>query len=155
MNYNTPQMTVQEHQMALYNKLRMGYNLCIEHPTLTCTPIHFLVMSENDRKKYLIQDTKNESYRMLVINYSVSLIGNKKNDKYSLYFYPPTGKQGEVNKFIEDNQDIINKLYKARNKAYAHFDVDFENQTEKIEYFEIKKIIDFIGTVLPVTQEKI
>ena len=90
---------------------------------------------------------------MLVTNYSIALVGYKKNDKYSLYFYPPEGKEQEVKDFIEQNKNVIEKLYKARNKVYAHFDVDYEEQIEKIEYNEIKKIVDFVGSVLPVIND--
>lgn len=153
MEYEIPKMTVQQHQIALHHKLKTGYNLCIANPTMTCNPIYFFSLPREEQEKFLIYDTKTESYRMLVTNYSIALVGYKKNDKYSLYFYPPEGKEQEVKDFIEQNKNVIEKLYKARNKVYAHFDVDYEEQTEKIEYSEIKKIVDFVGSVLPVVND--
>lgn len=148
MQVEIPKLDVLQHQVALLSKLKMGYDLCVKNPTITCNPIYFFNYPKEEQEKFLIYDTKSESYRMLVVNYLIALIGYKKNDKYSIFYYPPKGQDENIKKFIEENKPILEKIYKTRNKIYSHFDVDFEDQTQKIEFEEIKKIIDFIDSVL-------
>ena len=143
-----PEMNIEQHQIALLSKLKMGYDLCVKNPTITCNPIYFFNTSKEEQEKFLLYDTKSESYRMRALNYLIELIGYEKNDKYSIFHYPPKGQEKIINDFIEENKSVIEKIYKTRNKIYSHFDIDFEKETQRIEFEEIKRIIDFIESVL-------
>ena len=63
-----PEMNIEQHQIALLSKLKMGYDLCVKNPTITCNPIYFFNTSKEEQEKFLLYDTKSESYRMLVVN---------------------------------------------------------------------------------------
>ncbi len=147
-NFEIPQFTIEDSQKALFSMLKFGFELCLKTPKITCDRYHFAFAPEEEKRKFLEYDTKCESYRMLVFNYLIALIGNRKNDKCSIYHYPPAGKEDEIKNFLEINKELIEKIYQARNKIYSHFDVDFGKNTEIIENCEMQKIIDFIQTVL-------
>ena len=141
-------MDIPEHQLAILSMIKIGYDLCVQNPLPHCEPEQFYSMTKVEQENYLKYETKCECYRMLVFNYLVALIGYKKNDKCSIYHHPPKGKEQLVKDFVDNNKDVIDKIYISRDKVYSHFDEDFAKEIKRIEYDEVKKIIDFIYSVL-------
>ena len=136
---------VLEIQMALLNKINFAFELLLglNREGCPCSLVGCLEM-----------DTKGESYRMLIVNYLVALIGNRKNDKVSIWHNSVGEKKEQIEKFHIDNADGIKNLYNTRDKIYAHFDTDYDSVLKNIEYDFIKACIDFLNEVLEYQGDK-
>lgn len=142
-------LSIKHFQIALYNKVRVGYELCKKYPIKVYPMSFFDKLTKEEQFQALAYDTIAESYRMLVANYLIALIGYKKNDTSSLYHHPVQGKEEKIYKFVEENRLLVDKIYKIRNKVYAHYDVKFKASSDDlIQYEELEKIINFIAEVL-------
>lgn len=86
------------------------------------------VLSFEERDFYMDMHVKAESYRMLIVNYLLALLGNKKNDKLSI---PNNARENEkemVENFCNEYKTELNQLYKVRDKFYTYYECSTENK---------------------------
>lgn len=123
-------------QGALINKVEMAYQLFKKKQE------EYTIIANTE--EFLLSDVKKESYRMLIINYLIVLLGDGKNDKISLFNSKNEFIRNKTQKFIKDRKVEFDNLKKVRNKVYAHFDEDYEKSTTAISGEFIISCINFI-----------
>ena len=84
-----------------------------------------------DFEQFSKWDTQAESYRMLIANYLIALVGHTGNDRISIHNNPIKGKEKQIADFYNKHRDNISKLYDWRNKVYSHLDPDFADNVGK------------------------
>ena len=128
------EMTLEQHQVALYSKIKVAYNLLKAYKP----------KNDGTWKSYFEDDTKIESYKMLIVNYIVALLGNRKNDKCSFNLNYPS----EIADFRKNNADNIENLEVIRDKVYSHFDLDYVEKSKLMSYEFIEQCIEFISVIV-------
>lgn len=93
---------------------------------------------------YLDRESTTEARIMLIINYLFALLIKSSNNRISIHKNFDIDK---INKFTEENSDLINRLKRARNKLYAHIDLDWIHFAKGITFDEIQKCIDFLNNL--------
>lgn len=86
------------------------------------------VLSFEERDFYMDMHVLAESYRMLIVNYLLALLGNKKNDKLSI---PNNARENElemVDSFCNEYKTELNQLNKVRDKFYTYYECSTENK---------------------------
>lgn len=99
-----------------------------------------LSMSIKERENFLINDVKCESYKMLVINYLIALLGMKKNDTISFYNDSNDHIKELVKNFHEEHEIEFKALRTVRNKFYSHYENNYD--------IKLKINNDFINTCI-------
>ena len=136
----TKELPIEVARISLLNKVVFAWKL------LTDMRVYDGQIMMLDKRLEL--DTRAESYRMLIANYLVALVGQGKNDRISLYNKPIESKKQQIEKFYADNAADIKKLTKIRDKIYAHFDTDCTSTIDIIPFGLIKNLIDNLVTIL-------
>ena len=93
---------------------------------------------------YLDRESTTEARTMLVINYLSALLIEGRNNNISIH---KNFDNEKINKFTEENRDLINRLKSARDKLYAHIDLDWIHFAKGITFDEIQKCIDFLNNL--------
>ncbi len=91
---------------------------------------------------YLDRESTTEARIMLVINYLTSLLIEGKNNNISIH---KNFNSEKICKFTEENKDLLNRLKNARDKLYAHIDLDWANYAKGITFGEFQKCINFLN----------
>lgn len=126
-------------QVAVFNKINCAYkllrNLDVSVPE-----------SSNEDSRML--DTQRESYKMLIVNYLMVLLGRRKNDKISICkFYWLNDNKKSIDEFYEQYKDEIDNLQSLRDKVYSHFDLDYITAVNNIKFEFIETCIDFLNNI--------
>lgn len=126
-------------QVAVFNKINCAYkllrNLDVSVPE-----------SSNEDSRML--DTQRESYKMLIVNYLMVLLGRRKNDKISICkFYWLNDNKKSIDEFYEQYKDEIDNLQSLRDKVYSHFDLDYITAVNNIKFEFIETCIDFLNSI--------
>ena len=140
---NMPIMNIQQLQVTLYSYIQIAYQLLIKTKELKLNSI----------EEFLVLNVKQESYKMLIVNYLTALLGKRKNDKISLYNHPIKEQEQTIKQFFKTNADELNAVFSVRDKVYSHVDVDFMNTCKNISFDFIEKCIGFLRKVLDIKQE--
>lgn len=93
---------------------------------------------------YLDKESTTEARIMLIINYLSALLIKGKNNKISIH-RNFTDKIQEIEKFEMDNKDLLHHLNVARDKLYAHIDLDWQTCTKDITFDEFETCINFLN----------
>jgi len=91
---------------------------------------------------YLNRESTTEARTMLVINYLAALLIKGKNNNISIH---ENFNSEKINKFTEENKDLLNRLKDARNKLYAHIDLNWKDYAKGITFDEFQKCINFLN----------
>ena len=139
---------------SLLAKLTMAYNFLVDNAPNTFrienSPIQLISAEE-----LLDNNFKEECLRMMLINYSVVLIGTGKNDKVSLYNDPILSKVPKVQEFYEKHKDQIKYLKMLRDKIYSHVDPDLQDLLISMPLDFIKELILFVTEAIGIEKPKI
>lgn len=144
---NVPIMNIPQLQVTLYSYIQIAYQLLIKMKREMEGVIF------NSIEEFLVFDVKQESYKMLIVNYLTALFGKRKNDKISLYNHPIKDQEQAIEQFFKTNADELDAVFRVRDKVYSHVDVDFINACKNISFDFIEKCIDFLRNVLDIKQE--
>lgn len=93
--------------------------------------------------KYLDKESTTEARIMLVINYLSALLLEGKNNKISIHNNFDMQNE-DIQLFYNDNKNIINKIKTARDKYYAHIDIDWQNYAKDILFDEFEICINYL-----------
>lgn len=86
---------------------------------------HLASLTKKQQEDYLINDVQCESYRMLIVNYLIVLIGynqDNKNDKLSFFKDGNSKMKKIIQNFHKNFQTEMKNLKTIRNKYYAHYE---------------------------------
>ncbi|MCL2555409.1 MAG: hypothetical protein FWE03_00120 [Firmicutes bacterium] len=139
---------------SLLAKTTMAYNFLVDNMQNTLrienSPIHLISGEE------LIENNfKEECLRMMLINYSVVLIGMGRNDKVSLYNDPAFKDKPEVVEFYAKNKENIKQLKMLRDKIYSHVDPNLPTLLIMMPLEFIKELILFVTKTIGIERPKI
>jgi len=128
---------------SLLAKLTMAYNFLVDNSQKTFmienAPIH--MVSPDD---LIFNNFNEECLRMLLVNYSVVLIGMGRNDKVSIYNDPAFKDRTEVKEFYEKWKGDIKMLKLLRDKIYSHIDPNIHELMFSMPLNFIKELILFV-----------
>lgn len=127
-------------QFMLFNKICILLELI--EPFLL-NKISYDEIDEQNSQDFLKNDAIEEAYRMLIVNYLIALLGNKKNDKCSIRKISNDIEKNRFDKFIAENQNDYDNLYRVRDTVYAHFDFQHKDLND-ISYKFIAKCIIYL-----------
>lgn len=84
---------------------------------------------------------------MLIINYLHALLVKSRSNESSIYKNEELYEKNKdyIDKFIEDNKDIINKIKELRDKYFAHIDEEINDLFKSISNDELKLCINFLN----------
>ena len=91
---------------------------------------------------YLDRESTAEARIMLIINYLNALLIEGKTNNISIH---KNFNSEKINKFTEENKDLLNRLKTARDKFYAHIDLDWKDYAKGITFDEFQKCINFLN----------
>lgn len=144
---NMTVMSAQQLQVTLYSFIQIAFQLLIKMKEKTEESLLYSI------EEVLVLNVKQESYKMLIVNYLTALFGRRKNDKISLFNHPIKGQEQVIEEFFKTNADELDGVFSARDKVYSHIDVDFIKACKNISFDFIEKCIDFLRKVLDIKQE--
>lgn len=128
------------YQYGLFNKICILFEL-IQPYLLNKMP--YEEINEQNSQEILKNDAIKEAYTMLIVNYLIALLGNKRNDTSSIFKISNECEKIKLEDFIQENQSDYENLYNVRNKVYAHFDFNREGLKD-ISYQFIVKCMSFL-----------
>ena len=103
----------------------------------------------------LVNNLKEECLRMMLVNYSLVLIGMGKNDKISIYNDPVLSADPGVKEFFEKQKDQIVQLKRLRDKFYSHVDPNPWDSLIFMPLDFIKKLILFATKAIGIENPKV
>ncbi len=94
---------------------------------------------------YLGRESLTESKFMLIINYLYALLfRDPRHNQISIY-ENFQDRIEEIEAFKRANRNTLNKIKTARNKFYAHIDLNWMQHAEGIQFEEIETCIQFLN----------
>lgn len=93
---------------------------------------------------YLYRESTTEARIMLIINYLSALLIKGKNNQISIH-KNFTDRIQEIEEFEKTNKDLLNRLKIARDKFYAHIDLDWQSYTKSITFDEFEICINYLN----------
>ncbi len=133
------------------NPPRQWINDVIDANSLEKTKQNYMKLTsqqQNAFKKnlhsYLGKESTTEARIMLIINYLSALLIKGRNNQISIH-RNSTDKMQEIEKFEAKNKDLLNRLSTARDKLYAHIDLDWQTYTRAITFDEFEICINFLN----------
>lgn len=139
---------------SLLAKLTMAYN-CLTDSAPNTFRIENVPMQLVSTEELLANNFKEECLRMMLVNYSVVLIGMGKNDKVSLHNDPILSKNAKVQEFYETKKAEIKYLKMLRDKVYSHYDPDIEDLLVAMPLQFIKELILFVTEIIGIENPRI
>ena len=109
---------------------------------------------KKDMFNYLKNETTTQSRMMLITNYLYALLVKGRNNKISIHNNFENRKE-EIEKFLEENKDTIDKLKTIRDKVYSHIDLDWLDYVKNISFEEIETCINFLNSIIGYDFDKI
>lgn len=94
--------------------------------------------------KYLDRESTTEARTMLIINYLSVLLIEGRNNKISIH-KNFGNKMQEIRNFETENEDTLHNLKSARDKFYAHIDLDWQKYAKSITFDEFERCIKFLN----------
>lgn len=94
--------------------------------------------------KYLNRESTVEARTMLIINYLSALLIEGRNNQISIH-KNFENKISEIRKFEAENQVTLYNLKSARDKLYAHIDLDWQKYANSITFDEFEICIKFLN----------
>ena len=94
--------------------------------------------------KYLNHESTVEARTMLIINYLSALLIEGRNNQISIH-KNFENKISEIRKFEAENQVTLYNLKSARDKLYAHIDLDWQKYAKSITFDEFEICIKFLN----------
>lgn len=94
--------------------------------------------------KYLNRESTVEARTMLIINYLSALLIEGRNNQISIH-KNFENKISEIRKFEAENQVTLYNLKSARDKLYAHIDLDWQKYAKSISFDEFECCIKFLN----------
>lgn len=147
------ELSVYQSQVMLLNKVNLAFEeymeLIINVPEIEMIFTH----SREDVKKHLVADVKSESLKMLIVNYSMALLGRGRNDKVSVFNNQLKIEDEQSRLFCCKYIKELDELKIIRNKIYAHHDLDWHNHCKGITNEFISQCIQFVACVLKNSKE--
>ena len=129
-------------QIGCLNKVMCAWNLLQglrQYDREPCTP-----------ERWMELDAMAESYRMMTVNYLTALVGQKKNDKISIFNNPIKGKEQQISDFYSEYANDLANLHRVRDKVYSHFDLDFADAVKELpnDFITncIEDLVDILGS---------
>lgn len=139
-----------------FNKLKQNpplkwINEVVDNDSLENTKRNFANLTSqqqtafrNDWYWYLDRESTSEARMMLIINYLSALLKKGKNNKISIYKNFADKKQ-QIEKFEEENRDLLNRINMVRDKLYAHIDLNWQIYVKSITFDEFEICIGFLN----------
>lgn len=93
---------------------------------------------------YLDRESTTESRIMLLINYLEALLIKGKNNNISIH-KSFENYNSEIEEFENQNRDLLNRIKTARDKLYAHIDLDWSSYAKGITFEELEICINFLN----------
>jgi len=105
-------------------------------------------------EELILHELNATAFRMLVINYTVALIGKGKYDKTSIHNDPKYNQDSRLKDFYSKRKSDITYLKDMRNKIYAHIDLDAPESIDLERVYKLVKdaiilVTDVIGIENP------
>ena len=94
--------------------------------------------------KYLNRESTVEARTMLIINYLSALLIEGRNNQISIH-KNFENKMQEIRNFETENKDTLHNLKAARDKLYAHIDLDWQKYAKSITFDEFECCIKFLN----------
>ena len=99
---------------------------------------------KEDLYQYLDGESTKEAQIMLIINYLSALLIKGKNNQISIH-KKFTDRIQEIEEFEKTNKDLLNRLKIARDKFYAHIDLDWQSYAKSITFDEFEICINYLN----------
>lgn len=94
--------------------------------------------------EFLDRQSTTEARIMLMINYLSALLIEGRNNQISIH-KNCGNKMQEIRNFETENKDILHNLKLARDKLYAHIDLDWQKYAKSITFDEFECCIKFLN----------
>lgn len=133
-------------RIAIYFKTKRAYEMFME--LINANKGRYIFITRDDVSKYLDLDVRLESFRTLIINYLVVLLGKGKFDKMSVWNNKSKFNIEQIETFYKDNEVDLKKLFETRNKVFAHFDNQEYDKLPILHFEIIEKCFAFLECVL-------
>ena len=102
------------------------------------------MLFKNELRHYLHGESITEAKTMLIINYLAALLIKGRNNNISIH-KNFAEKAEEIHSFEEENKQILNKIQTARDKLYAHIDLDWASYAKGITFDELDVCVQFLN----------
>lgn len=126
-------------------------NSVINKDSVTSSKENYLKMNKQQQRmfnkdlfKYLDRESTTEARMMLIINYLAALLLKGSNNQISIH-NNFSDKIEEIKKFEKENSDLYLRIKIARDKFYAHIDLNWITVVKEISFNELQKCIDFLN----------
>lgn len=93
---------------------------------------------------YLDKESTTEARVMLIINYLSALLIRGRNNHISIH-RNFTDKMQKIEKFEDEKKELLDRLKTARDKLYAHIDLDWQTYARGITFDEFEICIKFLN----------
>jgi len=97
--------------------------------------------------QYMDRESTTEARVMLIVNYLSALLIKGKNNQISIH-RNFADKMPEIQEFETNNKELLLRLQAARDKLYAHIDLDWKKYAKEITFDEFQICIDFLNKLL-------
>ena len=94
--------------------------------------------------EFLDRQSTTEARIMLIINYLSALLIEGRNNQISIH-KNFENKMQEIRNFETENKDTLHNLKAARDKLYAHIDLDWQKYAKSITFDEFECCIKFLN----------
>ena len=101
----------------------------------------------HDLFEYLNKESTTEARIMLIINYLYALLVKSKNNQISIHINHKDYEK-EIEMFEKKNGEIISRIKTARDKLYAHIDLNWQEFAKQISFKDIESCIEFLNKIL-------
>lgn len=158
------QAPLKDQQISALGKINFCYNTLKQYPpfgwkhdaidenSIENTKANLAKLTPDQHQQFLFErdfyfcfNSITHALMMLLVNYLFALLIDIKNNKISIHKNHATE---EITPFIENNKDLLHRLRLARNKLFAHIDLDWQTTTKNISLDEFKICIDFLNSLL-------
>ena len=129
----------------------MWENNVLEKDSIEISSQNYMNLSSDEKVsfketlyKYLDRESTTEARTMLIINYLSALLIEGRNNQISIH-KKFGNKMQEIRNFETENEDTLHNLKSARDKFYAHIDLDWQKYAKSITFDEFERCIKFLN----------